>query len=223
MRSLRLEHSPLGLLNPVWGTHSAPCCGDALCAAFVLEGRWEGLSFRLCELLRATKSCAYWVFTPQRFPPSAPHISYQWKVKTFFGHLAETMWGLTEAQKFLRVHFGRSVQWVPGTKFSGEHGPSAHGCKNCGPYETAGGTSEGVWMDRLMGICAVHWLCRALNNQIPSDHSTNWIAYDKITAFSPTLFNLHLEKNWKWHGKVRPINTNNCSLFASTILQHAVW
>lgn len=100
MRSLRLEHSPLGLLNPVWGTHSAPCCGDALCAVFVLEGRWEGLSFRLCELLRATKSCAYWVFTPQRFPPSAPHISYQWKVKTFFGHLAETMWGLTEAQNF---------------------------------------------------------------------------------------------------------------------------
>lgn len=89
------------------------------------------------------------------------------------------------------------MQWVPGTKFSGEHGPSAHGCKNCGPYETAGGTSEGVWMDRLMGICAVHWLCRALNNQIPSDHSTNWIAYDKITAFSPTLFNLHFEKNWK--------------------------
>lgn len=64
---------------------------------------------------------------------------------------------------------------------------------------------------------------QSLNNQIPSAHSTNWIAYDKITAFSPTLFNLHFEKNWKWHGKVRPININNCSLFASTVLQRAVW
>ena len=34
MRSFRLEHSPLGLLNSVWGTHSAQHCGDAVLPSY---------------------------------------------------------------------------------------------------------------------------------------------------------------------------------------------
>lgn len=34
MRSFSLEHSPLDLLNSVWGTHSAQCCGDAVLPSY---------------------------------------------------------------------------------------------------------------------------------------------------------------------------------------------
>lgn len=230
MRSLRLEHSPLGLLNPVWGTHSAPCCGGALRAAFVLEGRWDGLVCSLCELLGATRSCAYRVFTPQSLPPSTPRISYQWKVKTFFTIWPKQCEASLRCRNFPVYVFeglcggcvGRSTLESAALLRVGVETESPTGLLRV-ETQGAAGTAEGVRTDRLMGICAVRWLCRALNNQIPSDHSASWIAYDKITGFSPTLFNLHLEKNWKWHGKVRPINMNNCSLFASTVLQHAVW
>lgn len=55
---------------------------------------------------------------------------------------------------------------------------------------------RGVDRQINVNLCA-SLVVQSLNNQIPSVHSTNWIAYDKITAFSPALFNLHFEKNWK--------------------------
>lgn len=96
MRSFKLEHFPLGLLNVVWGTHSARCCGGGG-SAFVLEGGWVELIFRSHELLRSARYCAYWVFTIWRFPQGKPHISHKWKVKIVLTIWPErTTWGLTE-------------------------------------------------------------------------------------------------------------------------------
>lgn len=225
MRSFRLEHSPLGLLNSVWGPHSA--------SALVLEGRWVELVFRSQELLKSARHCVSWVLLLEVFhkqTPCQPQVKSQNCLHrlAWAGHL-RPRWVMC-LWTFEHLHFQRSVPWMSGTKCAGQCGPSAHGSA-CSEASTTA-------MCRSLSLCRQGWggvdrqinvnLCgslvvQSLNNQIPSVHSTNWIAYDKITAFSPTLFNLHFEKNWKWHGKVRPININNCSLFASTVLQHAVW
>lgn len=195
-------------------------------SAVVLKAGWVGLLLRLDELLKSARYGATGFSTEQA--PRQPSVRSQ----GFVCHLGETLWGLSE------LHAYRNFSMCVFRHLCSEWAVKKHQravallhvgvepetyraavCRNTGPCRQV----WGVWTDRLMWIYVVHWLCIALNNHIPSIHSANWIAYDKITAFSPTLFNLCFEKNWKWHGKVSPININNCSLFAFAVLQHAVW
>lgn len=143
------------------------------------------------------------------------------------GHLR--LHGVTCLSAFRHLHFQRSVQgWMVQNM---QHGVTLpQGCAHSEAYTIAVYRNTGLCRQGQRGVdrqINMNFCCslvvQGLNNQIPSVYSANWIAYDKIIAFSPTLFNLHLEKYWKWHGKVRPININNCSLFASTVLQHAAW
>lgn len=228
---IRLEHSPLGLLNSVWGTLSSALWGCS--SAFVLEGGWVELFFRLYELLKSQDTALpgftlFEVFHRANPMSTASEKSKLSRLLAWTGHL-RPHWVLRLLTS-QHLYFQRFVQWMNGTKYAGQCGPSAHGYARSEAYAIAVCRSTGLcrqgWggVDRQINVNLCGSLVvQSLNNQIPSVHSANWIAYDKITAFSPTLFNLHFEKNWKWHGKVRPININNCSLFASTVLQHAVW
>lgn len=105
---------------------------------------------------------------------------------------------------FELLHLQRFVPWVSGTKFVGQCGPSAHGSAHseastmavCRSLSLCRQGRGGVDRQINVNLCG-SLVVQSLNNQIPSVHSTNWIAYDKITAFTPALFNLHFEKNLK--------------------------